>query len=77
MKFYYLYCFYLINCSWFVRKPPRTLDQVPIPPLRGDEQHSMTVLPYLMLDNYGEDSSNSIEYYTERQLNGNICFFLC
>lgn len=55
--------------SWFVRKPPRTLEQVPIPPLRGDEQHSMTVLPYLMLDNYGEDSSNSIEYYTERQLN--------
>lgn len=55
-----------------MRKPPRTLEEVPIPPLRGDEHHSMTVLPYLVYYHYGEDGSHSSEYITERQLNGNI-----
>lgn len=54
---------------WFIRKPPRTLEEVPVPPLRGDEHHSMTVLPYLMYYHYGDDSPHSTQYITERQLN--------
>jgi len=68
--------FYL---SWFTRKPPRTLEYVPIPPLRGDEFHSMTVLPYLMEYHYGDDSAtteNHAEYITEHEINGKIeCFY--
>lgn len=35
----------------------------------------MTVLPYLFDYHYGEDyDNNHIEYYTEHQLNGMLCF---
>lgn len=57
---------------WFNRKPPRTLEYVPVPALRGDEFHSMTVLPYLVDYHYGEDptvSDNQSQYITEHQLN--------
>ncbi|GLH06674.1 hypothetical protein R5R35_011899 [Gryllus longicercus] len=57
---------------WFGRKPARTLEFVPVPPLREDEFHSMTVLPYLMEYHYGEDptaSDNQSQYITEHQLN--------
>nr|CAD7445054.1 unnamed protein product [Timema bartmani] len=53
--------------AWFNRKPPESLDFVPVPPLRGDEFHTMTVLPYLMELHYGDDP-NSTEYITEHQL---------
>lgn len=57
---------------WFTRKPPRTLEYVPVPPLRGDEFHTMTVLPYLMEYHYGDDSvttENHTEYITEHEIN--------
>uniref|UniRef100_A0A1B6EF04 Serine/threonine-protein kinase STK11 n=1 Tax=Clastoptera arizonana TaxID=38151 RepID=A0A1B6EF04_9HEMI len=57
------------NHPWFMRKPQRTLEEVPIPPLRGDEHHSMTVLPYLVNYHYGDDTTHSTEYISERQLN--------
>lgn len=53
--------------AWTICRPPRTLEEVPIPPIRGDEWHTMTVLPYLMEHHYGVD--NYPTYYTERQLN--------
>lgn len=57
--------------SWFLRKPGRTLEEVPMPPLRGDELHRMTVLPYLIDYFYGDDDSQySSQYFTERELNG-------
>jgi hypothetical protein len=64
--------FYL---SWVTRKPTRTLEYVPVPPLCGDEFHTMTVLPYLMEFHYGDDSAtteNHTEYITEHELNGKI-----
>ncbi|XP_066992722.1 serine/threonine-protein kinase STK11 isoform X2 [Anabrus simplex] len=65
--------------AWFTRKPAQTLDFVPVPPLRGDEFHSMTVLPYLMEFHYGEDPANTdnhTQYITEHQLNGFILEWL-
>lgn len=57
--------------SWFLRKPTQTLEEVPIPPLRGDELHNMTVLPYLMDYHYVEDpGSGQPQYYTEHERNG-------
>ncbi|XP_001605282.1 serine/threonine-protein kinase STK11 [Nasonia vitripennis] len=52
---------------WTMCRPPNTMERVPIPPLRGDEWHTMTVLPYLMDQIYGAD--NNPTYYTERELN--------
>ncbi|XP_018321147.1 serine/threonine-protein kinase STK11-like isoform X2 [Agrilus planipennis] len=57
--------------DWCIRKPSKCGQAVPIPPLRGDEFHSITVLPYLMEHYYecqGSDDGE-YEYYTERQLN--------
>ncbi|XP_054263193.1 serine/threonine-protein kinase STK11 [Macrosteles quadrilineatus] len=55
---------------WFIRKPGRTQEEVSVPPLRGDDLHRMTVLPYLINYYYGDDESQySSEYYTERELN--------
>ena len=59
--------------SWTISRPPKTIEEVPIPPLRGDEWHSMTVLPYLIEHHYGVD--NNPTFYTERQLNGMHYFF--
>ena len=53
---------------WTISRLPRTLEEVPIPPLRGNEWHTMTVLPYLMEYNYGIDIGP--KYVTEHQLNG-------
>ncbi|XP_014211652.1 serine/threonine-protein kinase STK11 [Copidosoma floridanum] len=52
---------------WTLCVPSKTLESVPIPPLRGDELHTMTVLPYLMEHHYGAE--NNPTYYTERELN--------
>lgn len=63
---------------WFTRKPPQIEIQVPIPPLRGDEWHNMTVLPYLV-DHYYDDPNeevNGTQYFTEHELNGNDHLFL-
>lgn len=54
--------------SWTLWRPPKTLEEVPVPPLRGDEWHTMTVLPYLMEHHYGVETNPT--YYTEHQLNG-------
>jgi len=54
---------------------PKTQQQVPIPPLKSNGCHSMTVLPYLMEYHYGVDE-NPI-YYTEHQLNGRSIMFVC
>ncbi|XP_022905395.2 serine/threonine-protein kinase STK11 [Onthophagus taurus] len=58
--------------AWFGHKPKRDCEPVPIPPLRGDELHSMTVLPYL-IDHYYETQSDGgisdVQYFTEHELN--------
>lgn len=53
------------------RKPPCVGESwVNIPPLRGDELHRMTVLPYLMDYHYeAADRSSEPRYYTEHDLN--------
>lgn len=67
---------------WLNRKPPPSDYTVPIPPLKNDEWHNMTVLPYL-IDHYYEDYGNGAcydedgnlatsdepQYITERELN--------
>ncbi|XP_074031575.1 lkb1/serine/threonine kinase 11 isoform X1 [Leptinotarsa decemlineata] len=56
---------------WCSRRPPKTNVRVPVPPLKGDEWHNMTVLPYLV-DHYYEDlgdSLNDAQYFTEHELN--------
>lgn len=57
---------------WFNRKPPYDSVEVPIPPLKKDEDHNMTVLPYLVDHYYETHSDEDIQYFTERQLNGKI-----
>lgn len=52
---------------WTMCRHPRMQDEVPVPPLKGHNWHSMTVLPYLMEYHYGGDESPT--YYTEHQLN--------
>ncbi|KRT84750.1 protein kinase, partial [Oryctes borbonicus] len=59
--------------AWFLQRPPRISEEVPIPPLRGDELHSMTVLPYLVEHYYechSDASSGDVQFITERDLNG-------
>ncbi|KAG8233462.1 hypothetical protein J437_LFUL013749 [Ladona fulva] len=50
---------------WFMRKPPRSLEWVPVPPLRGNELHTMTVLPYLHQYHYRDEQSIPDEYEEE------------
>lgn len=57
---------------WTIARTLRNYEEVPIPPLRGDEWHTMTVLPYLMEHHYGVD--NDPTYYTEHELNGRVIF---
>lgn len=66
-------------------KPPPSDYKVPIPPLKNDEWHNMTVFPYL-IDYYYEDYANGVtydedgnmanseepQYFTERELNGKL-----
>lgn len=52
---------------WIISRPTKTLEEVPIPPLRGDEWHTMTALPYLMEHHYETDNNST--YFTEHQLN--------
>lgn len=54
--------------TWCNRKPPKTEALVPIPPLRGDEWHCMTVLPYLV-DHYYDEEPLEEQYFTEHELN--------
>lgn len=42
-------------CSWVISKPPRSLEVIPIPALRGDERHTMTTLQYLMELHYSDE----------------------
>ncbi|KAH0944478.1 hypothetical protein HN011_008418 [Eciton burchellii] len=53
---------------WTVRKHPKTQKEVPIPPLKSNGCHSMTVLPYLM-EYHQEGVDDNPVYYTEHQLN--------
>jgi len=57
---------------WFIRRPVRLPGEkgVPIPPLRGDELHSMTVVPYLIDLHYGGECGSSEQFITERELKG-------
>ncbi|XP_063229935.1 serine/threonine-protein kinase STK11 [Bacillus rossius redtenbacheri] len=48
--------------AWFSRKPLQTLEFVPVPPLRGDEFHTMTVLPYLMDFHYGDNHNSTDDH---------------
>lgn len=60
--------------AWTMCEYPKTQQEVPIPPLKSNGCHSMTVLPYLMEHHYGVDD-NPI-YYTEHQLNGRSVTFI-
>ena len=62
---------FFLYFSWVNRKPVQTLEFVPIPPLRDNELHSMTVIPYLLDYHYGEDPDNP-SYMSEHQLNGKL-----
>ncbi|CAH1102562.1 unnamed protein product [Psylliodes chrysocephalus] len=57
--------------SWFSRRPPYSSPPVPIPPLREDRFHKMTVLPYLVDHYYNDpnDNSNDVQFLTEHELN--------
>lgn len=58
----------IFNHPWVIKKhTKREAERVPIPPLRGDVYHTMTVLPYLMESHYGDPAASS-QYITERQL---------
>lgn len=57
----------IMRHAWFVRKPPRNEAEVKVPPLRGDEFHSMTVLPYLYDYHYGPITASN-QFITERQI---------
>jgi len=50
------------------------MERVPVPPLRGDEFHSMTVLPYLFNYHYEDEDSfpPNAQYETERELRGKV-----
>ncbi|KAI5717262.1 hypothetical protein M8J77_002917 [Diaphorina citri] len=54
---------------WVIQYPPITEDPVPVPPMKSDELHNMTVLPYLQQYHYGSSDSFNSTYITERQLN--------
>ena len=41
---------------------------MPVPALRGDDLHTMTVLPYLIAYHYGSDENP--QFVTAHQLNG-------
>lgn len=56
--------------AWTICEHPKMQKEVPIPPLKSNGCHSMTVLPYLMEYHYGVDD-NPV-YYTEHQLNGRL-----
>ncbi|KAL0277881.1 UNVERIFIED_CONTAM: hypothetical protein PYX00_005004 [Menopon gallinae] len=47
------------NHSWVLGKPPRTIEFVSMPPLRGDERHSMTTLQYLMELHYSDEEGDN------------------
>ncbi|XP_060528996.1 serine/threonine-protein kinase STK11 isoform X2 [Cylas formicarius] len=54
---------------WFIRKPPTIGYEVPIPPLKNDEWHNMTVLPYL-IDHYYDDYNGGVYYDEDGNMTG-------
>lgn len=59
---------YLLFPSWFISRPGKLESAVPVPALRGDDLHTMSVLPYLIAYHYGSDESP--QFVTARELNG-------
>lgn len=58
---------------WFIKRHPRNEPSVRIPPLRGDECRSMTVLKYLESHhgcNSDDDDCSDSHYFTEHDLHG-------
>uniref|UniRef100_A0A8D8ZKG3 non-specific serine/threonine protein kinase n=2 Tax=Cacopsylla melanoneura TaxID=428564 RepID=A0A8D8ZKG3_9HEMI len=55
--------------EWVIHYPPIDEDPVPVPPIKSDELHNMTVLPYLQQYHYGSSDSLHSAYITERELN--------
>lgn len=53
---------------WFIIRPMKLENAVPVPALRGDELHTMTVLPYLIAYHYGSDESP--QFVTAHEMNG-------
>lgn len=51
-------------------------EEVPIPPLKKDGWHSMTVLPYI-IEYHSEVVDDNPTYYTEHELNGMCCVCIC
>lgn len=54
---------------WTTSTPAKIGSRVLVPPLRGDELRSSTVLPYLDAYHYGTDEMEQ-DYYTEHDLTG-------
>lgn len=67
-------CHVFIVSSWFISRPGKLETAVPVPALRGDDLHTMTVLPYLIAYHYGSDESP--QFVTARELNGEYYSFL-
>lgn len=73
----------LLVFRWFIVNPPRIEPEVPVPNLRGQKDHKMTVLPYI-IDYFDETKGSSddfeeeVEYLmTEREYFGmEICLDL-
>ncbi|XP_065199474.1 serine/threonine-protein kinase STK11 [Planococcus citri] len=55
------------NHPWFISHPVKLENAVPVPALRGDDLHTMTVLPYLIAYHYGSDENP--QFVTAHQLN--------
>lgn len=66
----HLYNGLFVDCfRWTLSTPPKVGTRVSVPPLRGDELRSSTVLPYLDAYHYGTDEMEQ-DYYTEHDLTG-------
>lgn len=61
----------IVSFRWTLSTPPKVGTRVSVPPLRGDELRSSTVLPYLDAYHYGTDDMEQ-DYYTEHDLTGSL-----
>lgn len=55
-------------------QPSKSETAIPMPPLRSDELHTMTVLPYLIAYHYGNDEDP--QFVSSHQLCGRYFRFI-
>jgi len=58
------------NHAWCKLNKPINIQTVTVPPLKGDELRSSTVLPYLQVFHYDNSREFTNIYFTEHDLNG-------